>query len=250
MRDQLMRDGFVHGGTISFAFPIFAWNIDLEVQHEVGLTASERTVLRLAGEGLGTTGALARAMGFGNDERLVASTATRLLETGGLAIEDGRLGLKPAGQAMLASARLARRERVTETAYYHPLDRRWSWNKPQRPPNEVEWTIELATPAPPAERRDEIRDLVRMHGVPELSARSTKGQNLPMELIGLQELTRSITYERVEIEHWRSADGSRPAYLGVRDGELDELLTRMIEGSSFQRKRRRLVVRAAPMPPR
>lgn len=246
MRDQLIRDGLTQvGPTISFAFPVFSWTLDLEVQHEVALTASERTVLILAGEGLGTTRELARAMGFGEDQRLVASAASELLEAGGLAIEEGRLVTTRTGQGMLATARLARRKRINETAYYHPLDRRWSWNKPERPPNDVKFTIELASEvAPPRDRRDEIRDLLRRCGSPELAARSAKGESPTLELLDLQEVSNSVAYERVEIERWRMPDGTRPTFLGFRDGELDHRLTQMVEGANFQKRRRRLIVRA------
>ena len=243
MTDQMNRDGYTFVGRWPVAFPVLAWTIDLEVQFRSNLSAPERTILRLAGEGLGTTRALAEAMGLGADQRLVATTATRLLEVGALEIVGAILCVTPLGQGMLASSRITRRENVTTTVYYRPLERRWSWKRPERPSNEVDLTIELPeAPAPPRERPDEVRDLLRSHGVPELELIVTNETSPDIDLLALQELKSSTAWESVELDLWRTPGSGKPVFHGRRDGELDERLTRRLVGAQFLRKRRRIVL--------
>ena len=65
-----------------------------------------------------------------------------------------------------------------------------------------------------------------------------------VELLGLQEQNSSVVYEQIEIERWVSNDQEPPVWVGMRDGEVDDRLTRMMEGARFQKKRGRLVMRA------
>ncbi len=241
MREQLISKGYTLNGLRSCAFPIHTWTLDLEVQHEVALSASERTVLRLAREGFGTTEALAAAMGFGADTRVVASAATRLLEAGGLAIIDQVLTRTTHGDAMLSTARLARSDRVVQAVYYSALDRRWSWRRPERLLRQVDLTIELASPvARPIERQDEIRRLIRASGVPELAERYPGGKSPAVELLGFREEDSSVVYEHADLERWISDHQAPSVWIGIRDGEVDERLSRMLDGARFQEKRKRL----------
>ncbi len=117
MRDQLISDGYSLDFQHEFAFPVFCWELELDVSLPTALSASERAVLRLAGAGLGTTAEFAHALGFGPDVRLVADAATRLLERSALGIVDGRLAALESGRQMLAADLMLRRERVRDVDY-------------------------------------------------------------------------------------------------------------------------------------
>lgn len=244
MRQTLIRDGYVLMDSDEYAFPVPAWQIELEVSGKVGLSASEQAVLRLAGAGLGTTEELARAMGFGADVRLVASTATRLLEVSGLAIVEGRLATTPLGKQMLSTAGLVRRQVAVETVYFHPLDREWTWNGPARPPRSVVWTIDLAAAAAgPGARSDMVGDLVRASGAPHIAEQSVGGVAVPLELLSLREISGRVAYEAVTIETWQVPKEGAVMLLGIRDGAEDERLTRALDGAERVMKRRRLRLR-------
>ncbi|MBI5515642.1 MAG: hypothetical protein HY909_17810 [Deltaproteobacteria bacterium] len=241
MNDRFLRDGSTFQRRWSVAFPIAAWRLDLEVQYPVALSASERTVLRLVHHGLGTVAELSQAMGFGADLRLVADTATRMLEVAGLSIVDGHLSTTPHGLAMVATERLARRERTTATVYYSALDRCWFWRRPERPDHEAELTIELgARPRPPRECPDAIRDLVQSEGVPELTERATANSAPRPELLALLELQFSTEFELYEVEQWAPPTEGKSLFLGRRDGEVDQRFTKLLEGAALEKKRRRL----------
>jgi hypothetical protein len=246
MWEDLIRDGYTLDFSEDFSLPVFAWELDLEVRGESALTASQRAILRLVGAGLGTTQQLSLALGFGNDTRLVAGAATDLLSVAALAIADGRLVVTAAGTSMLSTTSMVKREHARQAVYFRPVDRQWSWRKPDRMANDVQWTVDWSRRVKtPTDVKDEIADLVAKDGVPELGDRSIGGVLGPVELVCLQQLQNSVAHERVTIERWAAPNGASEVFFGRRDGEIDPRLTAAIAGAKLNRKRRRLIVAAA-----
>ncbi len=243
MRDQLISDGYSLDFQHEFAFPVFCWELELDVSLPTALSASERAVLRLAGAGLGTTAEFAHALGFGPDVRLVADAATRLLERSALGIVDGRLAALESGRQMLAADLMLRRERVRQNVYWWPIDAYWAWRRPDRLPKDVGWTVDWRRPvAPPAQVKDAITDLVSKKGVPALDERSVGGSSPARTLHGVVQQAATVTHDLVLIERWIPAAGDEARYLGYRDGQCDPRLSGLLVGAQLAKKRRRLVL--------
>ncbi len=240
---ELKKDGFEREHAVPACLPHRVLKVDLEIEEDRELTASEATTLALVEQGIGRPEVIVGLMGL-PDERLVTRVVVSLLAGGALRTGPGGLELTELGAVLAKKGALRRVVHLDETLRFDPVRDRFEWRidgelgAQERPDVQLPLLADVDE-AGLRRRLPELQALLAEEGVPADEERTDTARAC-REVLALRIVDAYVAVRRVVVETWKHDETGEQRLRVVRSGSEDAHASRALVGWRYDPRRREL----------